>query len=69
MNKKPNVIVFLTDQQRCDTAGVHGNPLGLTPNLDRRAKSSTHINNCFTCQPVCGPARSALQTGIYPTGT
>ena len=23
---RPNVIVFFTDQQRWDTAGVHGNP-------------------------------------------
>ena len=23
----------------------------------------------FTCQPVCGPARSCLQTGLYATQT
>jgi arylsulfatase A-like enzyme len=65
----PNVIVFFTDQQRWDTAGVHGNPLDLTPNLDRMARRGTHVFSSFTCQPVCGPARSALQTGLYPTTT
>jgi arylsulfatase A-like enzyme len=65
----PNVIVFFTDQQRWDTAGVHGNPLELTPNLDRMARRGTHAFHSFTCQPVCGPARSALQTGLYPTTT
>ncbi|MCM3627812.1 sulfatase-like hydrolase/transferase [Paenibacillus glycanilyticus] len=69
MKKKPNVIVFFTDQQRWDTAGVHGNPLGLTPNFDRLAMEGTHVNNSFTCQPVCGPARSSLQTGKYATAT
>lgn len=68
-SKKPNVLVFFTDQQRWDTSGLHGNPLGLTPNLDRMARQGTHIVNSFTCQPVCGPARSALQTGLYPTAT
>jgi arylsulfatase A-like enzyme len=66
---KPNVIVFFTDQQRWDTTGVHGNPLGLTPHFDRMAARGTHLYNSFTCQPVCGPARSALQTGLYPTTT
>jgi len=28
-NMPPNVIVFFTDQQRWDTTGLHGNPLGL----------------------------------------
>ena len=66
---RPNVIVFFTDQQRWDTAGVHGNPAGLTPNFDRMALAGTHLFNSFTCQPVCGPARSCLQTGRYATET
>lgn len=65
--QQPNVIVFFTDQQRWDTAGVHGNPLRLTPNFDRMAKEGTWIKKSFTCQPVCGPARSCLQTGLYAT--
>ena len=65
----PNVIVFFTDQQRWDSAGAHGNPLDLTPNLDLMAQEGTHVAHSFTCQPVCGPARSILQTGMYPTRT
>jgi len=64
---KPNVIVFFTDQQRWDTCGIHGNPLGLTPNLDRAALEGTDFHRCFTCQPVCGPTRAVLQSGVYPT--
>ncbi len=66
---RPNVIVFFTDQQRHDTTGVHGCPLGLTPNFDRMARAGTHVAHSFTCQPVCGPARSCLQTGLYATQT
>lgn len=68
-HRKPNVIVFFTDQQRWDTTGVHGNPLGLTPNFDRVARTGTDVHYAFTCQPVCGPARSCLQTGRYATNT
>ncbi|MEM7537131.1 MAG: sulfatase-like hydrolase/transferase [Chloroflexota bacterium] len=66
---KPNIIVFFTDQQRWDSTGVHGNPLGITPNFDRMAQRGTHLFNTVTCQPVCGPARSCLQTGQYATTT
>lgn len=69
MSKQPNVIVFLTDQQRWDSTGLHGNPLDLTPNLDRIAREGTHLAHTFTCQPVCAPARSCLQTGMYATTT
>jgi len=65
----PNIIVFFTDQQRWDTTGTHGNPLGLTPNYDRVAQQGTHVFNSFTCQPVCAPARASLQTGLYATNT
>jgi arylsulfatase A-like enzyme len=57
--------VFFTDQQRWDTTGVHGNPLGLTPNFDRLATEGTHCCHAFTNQPVCLPARAVLQTGRY----
>ncbi|MCL2740963.1 MAG: sulfatase-like hydrolase/transferase [Oscillospiraceae bacterium] len=65
--RKRNVVVFMTDQQRWDTCGFHGNPLGLTPNLDRAAADGTDLHLCFSNQPVCGPARAILQSGVYPT--
>ncbi len=33
----PNILVFPSDQQRWDTTGAHGDPLGLTINFDRMA--------------------------------
>ena len=67
--RKPNVIVFFTDQQRFDTTGLHGNPMGLTPNFDRYGRQGTHLFNAISCQPLCGPARSCMQTGRYATQT
>ena len=67
--QKPNVIVFLTDQQRWDCSGLAGNPLDLMPNFDRIARDNTWLPHSYTCQPVCGPARSSLQTGLYATAT
>lgn len=63
--KRPNVVVFFTDQQRYDTTGVHGNPMGLTPNFDRMATEGTHFVHTFSPQPVCLPCRAVLQSGRY----
>lgn len=65
--KRPNILFFFTDQQRWDTCGCYGQPLDLTPNLDRMAAEGVLFTNAFTCQPVCGPARACLQTGKYAT--
>ncbi|NIK56524.1 sulfatase-like hydrolase/transferase [Kribbella shirazensis] len=64
---RPNVIVFFTDQQRWDTVGAAGCPLGLTPNLDLMARRGTFFETACTTNPVCAPARAALQTGLFPT--
>ncbi len=69
MAERPNVVVFFTDQQRWDASSLHGNPLDLMPNFERAARRGTHVRYSFTCQPVCGPARSCLQTGQYATTT
>ncbi|MGL4914582.1 MAG: sulfatase-like hydrolase/transferase [Romboutsia sp.] len=66
---KPNIIVFFSDQQRYDTVGAYGQQLNITPNLDKMAEEGVKFENAFTCQPVCGPARSCMQTGKYATQT
>ena len=52
MSKKPNILIFLTDQQRWDTVGVYGSPMDLTPNIDRMAKEGVKFERAFTCNPV-----------------
>lgn len=69
MDKRPNIIFYFSDQQRWDTLGCYGQKLDVTPNLDKLAEMGTRFNGAFTCQPVCGPARSCLQLGQYATAT
>lgn len=63
--KKPNIIFYFSDQQRADSAGCYGQKLPVTPNLDTFAEEGTLFENAFTCQPVCGPMRACLQSGVY----
>lgn len=58
-------IIIMTDTQRADMLGCYGSTLA-TPRLDRLAAQGLRCDRAYTCQPVCGPARSALFTGTYP---
>ncbi|MEG0764645.1 MAG: sulfatase-like hydrolase/transferase [Pseudoflavonifractor sp.] len=64
---RENILFFFSDQQRFDTLGCNGQPLPVTPCLDRLAGEGVNFQQTFTPQPVCGPARACLQTGRYPT--
>ena len=60
------VILIMTDTTRKDMLGCYGNEKMITPNLDRLAAEGIRYDNAYTCQPVCGPARSAIFTGMFP---
>ena len=62
MSKQKNIIFYFSDQQRWDTVNEQ-----VTPNLMQLAKEGVKFENNFTCQPVCGPARACIQTGVYAT--
>jgi len=65
--KRPNIVMFFSDQQRFDSLGCNGQALDVTPNLDALAKEGINYSKAYTVQPVCGPARAMLQTGLYPS--
>ncbi len=69
MSTKPNIILFITDQQRADSISALGCPWMITPNLDRLVKEGTSFTKCYTTSPVCVAARSSLFTGYYPHST
>ena len=63
---KKQIILLMTDTTRKDMVGCYGNKKIFTPNLDALAQEGIRYENAYTCQPVCGPARSAIFTGTFP---
>ncbi len=59
-------VWIMTDTTRWDMLGCYGNPAMKTPCLDQMAGDGLRFARAYTCQPVCGPARSALFTGLFP---
>ena len=66
---KPNLIVFLTDQQRVDTLACYGNGNVHAPNLNRLASESVIFDRAYVTQPLCTPSRASLLTGMWPHST
>ena len=63
---RPNIVIVFTDDQGYGDLGCYGLTTAKTPHLDRLANEGTQFTSFYT-QPVCGPARSALLTGRYPS--
>ena len=67
-NKKPNVIIIMTDDQGFGDLGINKNPNIITPNIDQFASESIQFDNFFV-SPVCAPTRASLMTGRYSLRT
>jgi arylsulfatase A-like enzyme len=62
--KRPNVIIFMTDDQGFGDIGAHDHPFLRTPNMDRLHAESVRFTD-FHVDPSCAPSRAALMTGKY----
>ncbi len=67
MTKRPNFLLFITDQQRADFLGCYGHPVLRTPNIDSIAARGTTFDRFYVASPVCMPNRSSLMTGRMPS--
>ncbi|MBN1916709.1 MAG: sulfatase-like hydrolase/transferase [Verrucomicrobia bacterium] len=63
---RPNILCFVTDQQRADHLACMGNPDVQTPNIDRLAREGVVFTESFVANVVCMPNRACMFTGRYP---
>jgi arylsulfatase A-like enzyme len=64
--RKPNLILFLPDQQRADTLACYGGVKVHASNLNKLASESVVFERAYVTHPVCTPSRSSLMTGTWP---
>ena len=62
--RKPNVVLLITDDQGYGDLGCHGNSMIRTPHLDALYSESVRFTD-FHVDPLCAPTRAALMTGRY----
>jgi arylsulfatase A-like enzyme len=67
LGKRPNFLLFITDQHRADHLGCYGNSIVRTPNIDSLAAKGTKFENFHVSTPICMPNRATLMTGRVPS--
>lgn len=65
LDRPPNIIVILTDDQGYADVGFNGSTEIPTPNIDRIAYEGVRFDQGYVSFPVCGPSRAGLLTGRY----
>ncbi|WP_166822645.1 sulfatase family protein [Thalassoroseus pseudoceratinae] len=63
--ERPNVIFFLSDDQRADFLSCAGHPILKTPNIDALAGRGTRFRNAFVTTSICAASRATLFTGLW----
>ena len=66
MSRRPNFVVFMTDDQGYGDLSCMGNTDFRTPNIDAVAEQGARFTNWYSGSPVCSPSRASLLTGRYP---
>src|SRR3954469_25299112 len=65
--KKPNVLIFLSDDVGWAEYGFQGGKDIPTPNIDSIAKNGVRFPQGYVSGPYCSPTRAGLMTGRYQT--
>ena len=62
--EKPNVVVFLSDDQGWGDLSGNGNRNLSTPRIDQLARQGARFDRFYVCA-VCSPTRAEFLTGRY----
>lgn len=74
MQKRPNILFIISDDQSYPHTSAYGAKFVNTPNFDRIAHNGILFTNAFVAAPQCSPSRASILTGQYiwqlgPAGT
>jgi len=63
--KKPNVLVIISDDHTMQSIGAYGSRFGVTPHLDKLASEGVLFNRAFVTNSICAPSRAVFLTGKF----
>ena len=66
--RQPNILFIASDDLNTDI-GCYGSNLVKTPHLDKLAAMGVRFSNAYCQQPLCGPSRASIMTGLRPNTT
>jgi uncharacterized sulfatase len=63
---KPDVVIFLTDDQSQLDLSPYGDRVLRTPRMQQLADAGMTFTQAYVASPTCAPSRAALLTGLMP---
>ena len=63
--KKPNILFIVADDWS-KHAGIYGDKVIRTPNIDKLGKNGLIFDQAFCSASSCSPSRASILTGKYP---
>ncbi len=63
---RPNIL-WISCEDMSPQMGCYGDPLAITPNLDRLSSQGVRFRHAYSIIGVCAPSRSGIITGVHPT--
>lgn len=64
--RRPNIL-WISTEDFSPHLGCYGDPVALTPNLDKLASQGVRFTNVFTTAAISAPVRAGIITGMYQT--
>jgi choline-sulfatase len=63
--KKPNILLIMSDEHNQRVSGCYGNTIVRTPNIDSLAAQGVTFDSHYCNSPLCVPSRSSFTAGKY----
>jgi choline-sulfatase len=63
--KKPNILLLMSDEHNHEITGCYGNKVVRTPNIDGLAAAGVTFDTHYCNSPLCSPSRSSFTAGKY----
>ena len=63
---RPDIVIFLTDDQSQGDLSPYGDNSLRTPNMQRLADAGMIFTRAYVASPTCAPSRAAMLTGLMP---
>ena len=64
---RPNILLFMSDNQSADFIGCYGNPEVITPNINFLSETGMKFTSAFCANAMCSPCRASVLTGMMPS--